>query len=341
MDLPADYIHDWNDEVSQNQVLLCYVPAINQNSFVHVAFWHGSFEIRDYLRTGAAKLRDSKGVTLQDIIRNASTLVLRVKGRANVAQEAVWCELVSSANTAYLGQARTVLPRHAGTPNSATLQAGVSGNLPSIATYYGLTAARAARIANRVSSLDDVANFGQLAEDSAVILYFVLLDLGRQAKLGVPQRSANGKWRDFHDIFADVKRNQAYGQTLLTQLPPFHTVDPYQHIMTFELQLNNNAAIGNPATKTNQADVVIVDLVHKLLYVVEAKLHTPLDERQLEESAAALHDLTVNNQKSVFFGFKPRLVVLDRSRRVANVADMPVDTITWDEIAAVLRRAHG
>ncbi len=334
-----DYIEDWSQEIGRDQVILCYIPSISRDSFLHVAFWKGSFDVRNYLKSGSAKLRDRYRLKLSDLISGASPYILRVKGRVSVNEVKIWKDEVMEANNLYLKTAKQSMGNKGGNLNTSDnkIVRAFRKNVIPHWYSYGITEKRAARLENNLNLMNDLYSYGNMKEDSSVIFYFILMDLTRQIKMNLHQRNSSGNLRDFKDIFKTVNNNNSYGDTLLTQLAPFKDIDPYKYFITFELQLNNNYAIGNPAVKTNQADIVITDVENKKLYVIEAKLSTELNDYQLENALTAIEDLTVKNRSSVFHGFNGKLIVLDvyRDKTFGNI-----DVITWEDIIDIIKKSE-
>ncbi len=316
--LIPDTVTDMNAEFGRNQVLLIYLPKVNKESLVHLALWQGSFDVRDYTRSGSRKLRDEIGLREQDIKRGASPFVVRIPSRPGVELVAQWTAIIAEANALHLATAQEHFAHRAssedaGSAAGGNMPPGLTEEFSGLATHYGLTGPRMARVRNNVGLLRTLDSYHDMKEDSCVVLYFTLLDQCRQQKLGFRQRDAGGRWWDFEDLFREISMNGTQGSTLLPRLAPFAEVDPYQHFISYELQLNNNHAIGHPATKTNQADVVITDVKNRCLYVVEAKKTSDPDYGQMIALLASIDALTRSESGSVFRGFQGKpVLVLDR-----------------------------
>ncbi len=172
----------------------------------------------------------------------------------------------------------------------------------------------------------------------------MLLDKNRQKKMGCIQR-VNDRWNDFRQIINCVNSNSQYKDTLLPRIKIFSSIDPYKHFISFELQINNNNALGNPYTRSNQADVVITDTANRKLYVMEVKKNTPLDIDQLKRLLDSIVVLTRDNRDSFFYNYNCDLVVLDNHinfpilsdfEKSAQQAGIGLKFIEWREIEDLL-----
>lgn len=363
VDLRPDTLRDLQNEMARNQVLLIYLPKINADSFIHLAIWQGSFDVRDYTRTGSRKLRNNLNLSLRHVQPDMSPQVVRVgSGRPDVGREDDWPQIIANANRTWLEEAKRVrqeglaLPvgsripktpaRTADTMSStesgdARLSSNFIRQFGNLAPHYGLTKPRMDRVKANIGLLSQVDSYWEMKENSCVIFYFILLDEKRQAQLGFCQRDASQRWRPFDELFREIEGNRKETGSLLPRLAPFAGLDPYQHFVSFELQLNNNQAIGCARAKTNQVDTVITDVGNRCLYAVEAKKGPYPDTDQLSRMLTALQDLTGHDSTSVFRGFesRPILPLEGGASSPFMFGETPIPVITWGEVMELLGNA--
>ena len=360
MNLHPDTVRDLQNEMARNQVLLIYMPKINADSFIHLAIWQGSFDVRDYTRTGGRKLRDSLNLSLLDVQSGMSPLVVRVgSGRPDVGSEHDWRAIIANANGTWVEEAKRVRQEGLALPirspaqkmpaqttdtmsptesGDARLSSDFIRQFGNLAPHYGLTKPRMTRVKANLGLLSQVNSYWEMKEDSCVIFFFILLDQKRQAQLGFCQRDASQRWRPFDELFREIAGNRKETGSLLPRLAPFAGLDPYQHFVSFELQLNNNQAIGCTTAKTNQVDTVITDVRNRCLYAVEAKTAPYPDTDQIFRMLNALQDLTGPDSTSVFRGFESKpVLLLDGSPSSPFLfGEVAIPVITWGQIVELL-----
>ena len=241
MDLIFDNVHDLASEFSRNQAVLVYLPSINPDSFVHLALWHGSFDVRDYSRYGSKKLRDELRLTAELVTREGGRHgFVRVPKRPPVDDVDAWRQLITHANGRYLDQ----MKRHATTQTSIVREREPDARCISReridafarrAPHYGVTRERMNRVCQNLQRLRTLDSYHDMKEDSCVIFYLALLDRGRQSRLGLLQRDAQG-WRPFERLMREVAENDSEAGSAVSR---------------------HNEAIGNPRVRKNRADIVI------------------------------------------------------------------------------------
>jgi len=345
--LTFEAVGDLKLEFSINQVLLVYLPSVNRSSLIHLALWNGSFDIRDYPKYRSEKLRDKLRLTSATLQTGAAPYgFVRVSKRPAVEKVAEWCSVIAEANRLYLAEMRSRTNTadttdtngvRTGTPLSCVPSEWINV-FASRAAYYGLTTARANRVCQNLPFLRTFDSYGDMKEDSCVIFYFVMLDNWRQFRLGLRLRDDSGRWRDFEKVIRQVGQNRSEGNSKLSLLAPFRAIDPYRHFVTFELQLNNNHAIGNPSVKANQADTVITDVGNRRLYVIEAKKAAYPDEEQLSRLLDSIDGLTGPSSASPFRGYEAiPILLLDRPDMTPiDYGGRSFPVITWQEVVRVV-----
>jgi hypothetical protein len=339
MDFIFDNVHDLASEFSRNQAVLVYLPSINPNSLVHLALWHGSFDVRDYSRSGSKKLRDELQLTAELVTREGSRHgFVRVPKRPPVDDVDAWRQLITHANGRYLDE----MKGHATTDTSIDRERERAARCISRewidafarrAPHYGVTRERMNRVCQSLQRLRTLDSSDDMKEDSCVIFYVTSLDRGRQSRLGLLQRDAHG-WRPFERLMREVLENDSEAGSAVSRLTPFEAIDPYRHFITFELQLSHNHAIGNPRVRKNQADIVITDVAGRCLYIVEAKMAAQAEEKQLVSLLESIDDLTNADSTSVFRGYTGiPVLLLDRPDAAAisfHGRSLPV--VTWRDV---------
>jgi hypothetical protein len=207
------------------------------------------------------------------------------------------------------------------------------------APYYGLTARFMDEVCRKLPLLTDLTYYREVTENACGVFYFALLDKGRQSRLRFRQRDEQGNWRDFRDLMREISGNDSEGETWLSMLAPFAGIDPYNHFITFQLQPNNNRAIGNPSVKTNQADIVVTDVVNRRLYVIEAKMSPEFNHDQLSKLIQSIDELTRPTSQSFFANYQGvPILLLDRFNASPPItfAGRSIPIITWAEVAQIL-----